>query len=296
MDEPGTILGLIENRSRIVMHRGVFAGLTDAGCDVVIGASKVPAVLGTAWLPEPSEPVVVWQVDGVLMVMAPVAGKPSSGVVTAITAGIVTLTTGKGDVSCPWSGATPTVGQTMRITWHGGPVALSVSKQPDVITPATPVIPSTTRQLVFPATDSGSYNISGGWAGNWWTREVHASDSEIGAWFYGTAIKDTIPAAATINRVQMFLPWAQAVGTQPALGAHPCPVKTGAPGTSSYSGIGYAGAGWYDLGTSYGDLLKAGGPSYGMGVAQSSPGAGYHVFSSVGSDAQSGSLIITATF
>jgi hypothetical protein len=287
-DETDVLLGLIGDKSKVSIQQGQFAKALPGGCLVNMGDSQVPALLGTSWLPEIGELVSVWVIDGKPVVMGPLATKPDRGTVKSVASNLVTLSTAFQDVTCPWSGSTPTVGQAMKLIWHGGPTAFPWSTQPSSGTAPTPGGGTQTHALAFAAIGSGSYN------GRWWTSLVRADDSDVGAWFYGTQIKDTIPSNAVITRVQIWLPWQSQTGAAPLLGAHPNPFQpAGAPGTSSFSSLPYAGTGWYDLATSYGDLLKAGGPSYGIGVA---PSSGLSIWSSLAQDGQSGKLVITCQY
>jgi hypothetical protein len=143
----------------------------------------------------------------------------------------------------------------------------------------------------FTAVDSGSYG-----SGRWWTNQVYASDSNLGAWFYGTKIADTIPSSATIQKVEIYVGQAtQISGAAPVFATHPYTSKPGgSPTLSPVAAVGIA-PGWVDLGgagISIGNVLRNSGGSFGVGVDH----GGYNIFPSLAQDGQSGALRITSVY
>src|SRR5690606_30652751 len=118
--------------------------------------------------------------------------------------------------------------------------------------------------------------------------EVRCSSGNIGAWFYGSTIADTIPDGAKISRVQLYVNefYNQFPSSLATIGLHALAAKAGAPSVSSPVTIS-AGSGWKDLPTSFGDALKTG-AKLGVGTAE----GGYHKFRPVSADADCGMLRI----
>lgn len=272
--------------------QATFVSASTTGCLVDISGNRVPATLGTSWLPEVNEVVWLWVIGDRFFIMGPAAIKPDQGVVQSVTSGLVTLTTSLGTtVICPYAGTTPSAGQSMKLLWHGGAFAMLMSTSPAGNTPPPAPAPSaTTHADEFPAIDAGSYG-----SGRWWTPQVYASDSNLGAWFYGSKISDTIPAAASIQKVELYVSPQQISGSAPNFAVHPYQTNPGvSPALSTVGAVG-VGPGWVDLGSvgvAIGNALKAGGGSFGVGLNH----GGYNIFSSLAQDGYSGRLRITSIY
>lgn len=291
MTADDVLLRLIAAKSKVRPLVGTFVSAAAAGCEVDVGGGRIPARFGSGYLPEVNEPVTVWVIDDdTAFVMGPTLTKPAQGTVTAVTAGLVTLSTDFGDVVAPYYGATPAAGQIMGLRWHGGPQALGVlSTSPAPPTPPDPPAPPAAGQHVdtFQAVDAGSFNRYG-----WQQAQVWASDSYEGAWFQGTKIADTIPSVAQMQKVEMFVSAQQIRFAPPNFALHPHPTKpAGAPAFGAPSAIPVA-PGWITLPLEWGDALKAGGGSFGVGVDH----GGYSIFRSLAQDGMSGAIRITSTY
>lgn len=273
--------------------QAVFVTADTTGTWVDIQGNRVPATLGTAFLPEVGEIVNLWVIDDRFLIMGPAAIKPESGTVQSVGGGFVTLQTSIGTtVTCPYDGgiSTPSAGQTMKLFWHGGAFAmLESTSPPPAAPPPAPVASATNHDQTFYAHDAGSYG-----SGRWWTPQVWASDSNVGAWFYGTQIADTIPATAAVSSIQVFVPGVtQISGSAPNFGVHAYTTKPGgAPTISSPTPVAIA-PGWVNLPVAtFANFLKNGGGAYGIGVAH----GGYNIFPDLAHDGASGAIRIISTY
>lgn len=272
------------------ISQATFVSASASGCVVDYPTSRIPAALGTSFVPEVGEVVWVWNIDDRYFVMGPASPKPSTGTVVSVDgAGLATLTTNLGTtVVSPYVGSAPSAGQVMKLLWHGGPFAMLMSTSPPANTPPDPpTTPVITHTDIFPALDAGSYG-----SGRWWTSQVWASDNNLGAWFYGTKIADTIPAAAVVQSIEIYASAAQISGSAPNFALHPYGSKPGgSPSFSSATAVGTSG-GWTPLPLAFGQSLRAGSSSAGVGVAH----GGYNIFNSLAADGMSGALRIVSTY
>lgn len=284
------LLKLIGEKTTLKSLVGTFVGATATGCTVDVGGGRIPARFGSGYLPEINEQVTVWTFDdGTAFVMGPSLTKPYRGTVQSVAAGLVTLSTDYGPVVAPYLGSTPTAGQLMALRWHGGPLAEGVlSTSPPLPTPPDPPSSSTSRHVnTFQALDAGSWNRYG-----WQQAQVWASDSYYGAWFYGSKIADTLPAGAVIASVEIYLSIASLFGSQPNFALHTYQSKPA--GQPAYgASVAFAPRpGWNTLPTAWGNALRSGGGSFGVGVNH----GGKNIFNSLAADGLSGALRITSTY
>ena len=290
IDETTQILKLISERSKVTTLAGTFVSASATGCTVDVGGGRIPAQFGTSYLPEINEAVWVWFIDGNPFMMGPTAAKAGQGTVVSIASGLATLTTDFGTVIVPYAATlTPTAGQVMKLSWQGGGFGVAVmSVQPvALVAPGAPGSGATTHTDTFTAIDSGSHQSSG-----WWTAKVYASDTNLSAWFYGSKISDTIPAAAVISSIQVYISAQQIQGSAPNFALHAYQTKPGgAPTLTGATATGIA-PGWITLPNSFATALKAGGGSSGVGVAH----GGYNILNSLATDGQSGALKIVSTY
>lgn len=284
------ILALIKAKTKVTTDVGTFVAATATGCTVDVGGGRIPARLGSSYLPEVNETVNVWTFDdGTTFVMGPTVGKAPTGTVTAVASSLVTLSTVFGDVTAPYIGSTPAAGQIMGLRWHGGPLALGVmSTSPAAPTPPDPPAESTSRHVdVFQALDAGSWNRFG-----WQQAQVWASDSYSGLWTYGSKIADTLPASADVAKVEIYLPVVSLYGNPPNFALHAYTKKpAGQPGYGTTVPLAVR-PGWNTLPKSWGNALRSGGGSFGVGVNH----GGKNIFRSLAQDGMSGALRITSTY
>lgn len=216
--------------------------------------------------------------------LGPAQPRSGVGTVTATGTPTLTVTTSAGSRQLPFiSTYSAVVSDTVLIDWaSGGVVVGKVTAAPSSsYTPAD--APMGSFSADFRADDSGSYQ-----SGSWWTSDVWCSDTNIGAWFYGSTIADTIPDAATITSVQVYVnEFYNAFPTSLAtVGLHALATKAGAPTVTSEVTVS-AGSGWKTLPAAFGDALKTG-VSRGVGTDH----GGYHKWRSRAADADSGLLRI----
>lgn len=147
-----------------------------------------------------------------------------------------------------------TVNDVVFIDWGSGGLIVGRINTP-VIPPEPPApVPAGTavRTELFDAIDSGSFQSGFGWR----TNDVWSSASNIGAWFYGSKIRDTIPDSAVILSASINLPLQQQLGSAP-FGRHSADYKPGGAlgiaATSTLSGK----SGEIDIPASLIDHLKA---------------------------------------
>jgi hypothetical protein len=290
VDVPDALLAaMAQGGAGIRVLQATFVSATATGCLVDIQGNRVPAVTATAFLPEVGEIVWLWAIDDRFFIIGPAATKPDQGTVQSAAGGYVTLTTSLGTtVTCPYEGAAPAAGQVMKLLWHGGPFAFLMSTSPTPVTPPPPpATGATTHQDTFNSVDAGSYGS------RWFTTQVWASDHNLGAWFYGTKISDTIPGSAAIQRVQLWVPpGSQISGSAPNFAIHSYTSKPGGPpAMTTVAAVGITG-GYIDLPVTFGNALKNGGGSYGVGLNH----GGYNILLSRDQDPASGQLVITSVY
>ncbi|GAA3330673.1 hypothetical protein HP467_07195 [Curtobacterium albidum] len=288
-DDVTLLLKLIAAKTTVRSLVGTFVSASATGCEVDVGNGRVPARFGTGYLPEVNETVNVLFIDDDVFVMGPTTTKAPRGTVVSVAASLVTLDTDYGPVTAPYGGDPPATGQVMALRWHGGPFAMGVaSTTPPAPVPPEPPAASTTPHVdTFQAIDAGSFNRYG-----WQQAQVWASDSYQGAWFYGTKIPDTIPASASIQKVEIYLSPTQIRFAPPNFALHAHPTKPGGAPTYGVEQAVGAAEGWLTLPTQWGDYLKAGGGSFGVGVDH----GGYSIFRSLSQDGMSGALRISSTY
>lgn len=265
----------------------IFRGLdTDRRALVEFSGGRVPAYV-LAGIPPLNESVWVQVQDGVAFMHGPVIPKPDEGGVVTAAGGTATVQTDIGDVIARYDNGLLLLdpGDVVHMVW--GPSGAWIDGVKVDYTPAPPPPPPTpapTRRTVeFGAIDSGSFQPGYGWR----TNEVWSSASNHGGWFYGSAIRDTIPDDAPISGAQIYLPPpVRLLGAMP-FGRHGADSKpTGAltfADTSTLPGT----SGWVNIPFSLIDHLKSnpGGLGFNYG--------GYNVWPGTQRDGQSGRLRVT---
>jgi len=293
--EATELLRQIGAKSKVTTFTGTFVSYDATGCVVDIGDGRIPAALGSGYLPETGEQVLVWFVDGAPYVMGPSTPRPHSGTVATVASGLVTVNTPVGVTDpLPYVGSAPAVGAAVRIIWgNGGGIVFTATPATGIPTPPPPPPVTTKRHTdTFNAIGAGTWNTGGGdSATSYFNSEVWASNTTIGFWFYGTKVPDTIPAGAKIERVQLYIAARQIFGGAPVFTTHN---RAGAPGISLSGGsaIGVSNYQWIDLPVSFGNALRRGGGAYGIGTRH----GGYNIFKSLAADGQSGALRITSVY
>lgn len=295
MLDDGAVLRLLAKKSRVTTYVGRYVGNEGMTALVDLGEERIHVPFLTSIVPEVNETVHIWSIDSSLFLVGTTAPKPGMGVVvTAVGENQVRVTTDFGDFVMPYGPPTepPASGDTVAVIWPG-PSCVKLSTSPDPVLPPPPPdggsgpTPQVHTQ-VFRAVDAGSTDRG---SARWWTDRPYASNSTFGAWFYGSQIKDTIPAGAEFISLEIYIAYQQRQGDAPRFALHDQRGKAGVPGFWGYTEWAPAGgdfrtppdpSGWFHA-------LKAGGDRWGVGLNQ----GGYNIFRSLAQDGQSGALKIT---
>lgn len=286
---------LLGGKSRVGMYSGSFVSYEDRAATVDLeGSDEYSRLAGirsaTPYLPVVGEQVWVQFIDGVPWMLGPTVIPPGDGTVFTVSPESVVVETDVGRVTATYTaGAALSSGQNVKLYWQGGPHvigALATTPPPTPVPPPPPEPVASRHVDVFTATDAGSWSQSYGWNQG----QVWASDSLLGAWFYGTKIKDTL-SAASIERVEMWVTLTQIRGSNPNFATHPHPSKPGgAPALTTVAALPVSSGTWLELPLSVGQFLATN--VGGVGVNH----GGYNKFRSLTEDPQSGALRITSTY
>jgi hypothetical protein len=264
---------------------------------VNLNGGAVPVLCVGGQFPAVGDSVMVLQIGTTFICLGAIP-KPAHGVVTAAAAGgrVAVRADDGATYSLNYNHLyTPAVNDHVKIDWDliggfvVGPLAAAPTGDPNIVIPVGPPQPedggTKNYQATFNPTDSGTWNGS-----SYFTTQVYCGDSTLGAYFYGTQIRDTIPDNAAITGVALYVD--ETTNYYPSslatFGTHGLPGKSGSPGTGNAVAIS-AGSGWKGLPTGFGDLLKTG-AAYGLATNH----GGYHIFSPKGVG-NSGALTITWT-
>lgn len=288
--EADAVLDALDGKSRVTVRRGTYVSLNSRMRAVVdLGTSRFEAEFTTGLIPEVGEVVDVLTVDEKVLLLGPTGAKPGQGTVTAVAAPYATVQMSTGTRVMPYVGTAPAVNDIVAVGWSEGPRCLgklSISPPP-VIPPPDPGPAVQLRSATFLVTDTGSTDRG---AARWWTDQPWASDSTFGAWFYGSQIKDTIPAGAEFVSLEFHVSRVQDSGAAPNFAVHNQQSKAGVPSygpsTAWDPGNGWQTppdpSGWFAS-------LKSGGSWQGIGLNQ----GGFNKFASRSQDGMSGALRIS---
>lgn len=286
-----------ERKSTVTPRKGRYVGNDGMLALVDLGDQRVPVQFATAWVPQINEPVWVDSIDGVLRLTGPTMPKPGVGVILTVTGTSCEVRTDFGDFRMPIapSSATPSSGDTVGISWSSQPWCALLVDVPDPEEPPEPPSAgaSEVKTAEFRAIDAGSTDRG---SPRWWQAQPWASNTTFGAWFYGSQIKDTIPAGATLvyenGQPQIFLfirKMQQNAGGTPRFALHnqftKGPVPAYQPFVEWNPPNGWQTPpdpeGWFSA-------LKAGGGAAGVGLNQ----GGWSQYASLAQDGMSGALLV----
>jgi hypothetical protein len=251
---------------------------------VDVGGGRIPADMA-GYIPDINETVWVLFLNGTALILGPSVPKAGKGTIVGPPSGnLVQVDTVVGRLTIPYAnGLTLSAGQVVKLgaANDGYFVYAIMSTSPAAPTPPpAPGGGGGTQTQIFMPTDAGSYGS------RWWTNQVYSSDSNIGAWFYGSQIADTIPDGATIQSIEINISIYSLSYQAPNFGVHGSASKPGgAVGLSLVTGVSIA-SGFIGLPTSFGDYLKAN--VGGVGINH----GGYAILNSLASDPASGALRI----
>lgn len=288
-NESDALFDQFGNAPRVALRRAVFGEVRGGAPWVDMGDSRFACDWGTGYVPAVGDTVQVLTVNERHLLL-PARALPGTGTVMTTTATMVKVQTIVGEFTLPFIGAAPSSGQTVGIQWsdiaHVTGVLSTSPKPPD---PVPDPGAGGVRSATFQTIDTGSTDRT---QVRWWTGQPRAGNSTFGAWFYGTQIADSIPAAAALISLEFFVSWQQRSGAAPRFALHNSPVKAGIPGFAAYTAWNPDG-GWQSLpqamAVEWFNGLKAGGPYRGVGLNQ----GGDNIFSSRAQDAMSGALRIS---
>lgn len=263
---------------------GVFVEAASGGQVLVdFGDGPVPILSAGLFEPLPGESVRVLRTSAGTVLLGPSLPRSSIGQVTATGSPALTVDTSSGSVQLPYiTSYSPTLNDVVLIDWASGGVVVGAVTAIPAGSYTPPPSSVTEFEVDFRAFDSGSYR-----SGSWWTSDVWVSSTNTGCFFY-KGIADTIPDAAEILSVQIYLVefYNEFPSSLAEFGLHNLASKVGAPSIDSAVDVA-AGTGFRSLPASFGDQLKSGARK-GVGASDD----GYHKFRSVASNAQSGMLRI----
>lgn len=295
LPDAAEIAALFTGLEDVVIRRGTFAGISTGFLALVdMGTSRFPCEFGADYIPVQNEAVQILSV-GSRHLMFPLGAKPKVGTVQTSSSGATSITvqTSIGVITTIYVGTRPTSGQRVLIEWsEDGPIAVGVLST----TPAPPPPPpdpgppgGQVSNVVFRAIDAGSTDRG---SPRWWTGNPYASDSTYGAFFYGSAIKGTIPASAQFVGLQIKINRIQDQGGAPNFALHDAGTKGPIPGFGASTAWDPPN-GWQTppggLDAAWFAALKAGGPYAGVGFNQ----GGFNIFANLAQDAESGALSIS---
>lgn len=281
-----------DRKSTVTPRVGRYVGNDGVFALVDLGDQRVPVRFGTPWVPQINEPVWVDSIDGVLRVAGPTLPKPGVGIVLTITGTQAVVQTDFGDFAMPVAPTDPmpSSGDTVGISWSSQPWCTLLIEVPDPPAPPPPPTPpgQEWQTTEFRAIDAGSTDRH---QARWWTGQPRAGNSTYGAWFYGTAIKDTIPAGAQFGGLEFYVSRVHDSGGAPRFTLHSDPFKAGVPAMGSVfewdppHGYQTPPAPWAEV--FFHDLI-GGGSRFGVGLNQ----GGNHIFANLAQDGMSGALRI----
>ncbi len=287
IDEASALFDGFGGAARVALRRAVFAEAVAGVAMVDMGDSRFACDFGSGYVPRPGETVQILSVDD-RHLLFPAKPLPGTGIVFTAGSGLVTVDTIAGRVQMPYIGTAPTSGDLVGISWSELPFCIGkLSVQPKAPDPIPDPGAGSVRSATFQVIDTGSTDRG---AARWWQDQPWASNTTFGAWFYGTQIRDTIPAAAAFVSLEFFVSWQRRQGDAPRFALHDQAVKGALPAFGGFAAwapdngwqVPPNAAGWFAA-------LKAGGPSLGVGLNQ----GGFNKFSSRAQNAMTGALRIS---
>ncbi len=286
--EAEKVLRELDERDPVRIRRAIFVEATSTGSAWVdMANSRFSCDFGAGYIPRAGETVFVLSM-GERHLMFPARPLPGTGVVVTVAAGIARVQTSIGEFAMPYIGAAPSSGNIVGISWSEQPFVIgALSIQPAAPQPIPDPGAGQVRSATFRAIDTGSTDRG---AVRWWQSQPWASNSTYGAWFYGTQIRDTIPAGAQFVSLEFFASWQQRQGDAPRFALHNGAAKTGIPSFGGYTAW-TPGNDWQTppMAAAWFAGLKAGGGMLGVGLNQ----GGFNKFSNLVQNSMSGALRIS---
>ena len=285
------IQALLDGKSKVRWYVGTFVGMVGRAATVDLAGGRITGMsTATPYRPQVNDTVWVVFTDRVPVMMGPTVMPSDSGTVVAVTPQDALVSTDMGEIRATYNvGVAISSGQNVKLMWSAGPHIVGVmSSMP---TPPTPPPPPAgdvpvTRVDIFTATQAGSFRDPYGWN----LDEVWAAPNVLGAWFYGTKIRDTL-AGAVVQKIELFATPTELAGSAPAFATHPhAGLPTDAPTLSNGTPVNVTSEQWVTLPLAFGQYLAAN--AGGIGVDH----GGFNKFRSLKQDPQSGALRITSIY
>lgn len=278
-----------DEQPRVAVRKATFVGVVDKFARVDMGDSRFICDFGPGYIPVVGETVRIWSV-GDQHLLFPAGPRPNVGTVMTVSTTAASVATSVGTFSMPFAGTAPKSGDRVGIVWsEDGPWCTSTlsSTPPPPEPPPDPGGGTTLRSATFRAIAAGSTDRG---QARWWQAQPWASNTTFGAWFYGSQIKDTIPAGAVLESMEIYINRVQDSGAAPNFTLHQSgwmqgvPIMSGALPWDPPNGWNFVpNAAWFT------ELSGAGSTWWGIGLNQ----GGFNKFASLAQDSMSGALRIT---
>jgi hypothetical protein len=273
---------------QIDVRQARFAEVKAGVAYVDMGDSRFVAEVGTGYVPQVGETVQILSI-GRRHLMLPARVLPGTGTVMTVSSGLAKVQTIAGEFTMPYVGTAPASGDRVGISWSEQPFVVGkLSVQPPGPDPIPDPGGGGTRSATFMVTDTGSTDRG---PARWWQSQPWASSSTFGCWFYGTQIRDTIPAAAQLVSLEFYVDVRKVnAGGTPRFALHNLASKSGLPSMQPYTQWA-PGGGWQTppMDGEWFAGLKAGGSALGVGLNQ----GGWTQYASRAENAMSGALRIS---
>lgn len=217
--------------------------------------------------PFPGQAVWVGFLGGQPICLGMVPNAATGTTVGDATSGRVTVAADDGrEYIVPYMGEPPIASSRVMLHWAANGVVLGVSSADETgTTPDVPVTPGGgSGARSFFATDSATWR-SGGWSDNTFS----VSDTRSGFYWYGTQVRDSVPAGATVTGFGIQVAANQAPSSNVTLTLHADGGRAGAPPSALDTFVVSQGSGYKQLPLAWGTAMKSG-TAFGIGSVQAS--------------------------
>lgn len=278
-----------DDQPRVAVRKATFVGVVNKAAQVDMGDSRFLCDFGGGYIPVVGEAVRIWSI-GDQHFLFPAGPRPAVGTVLTVAGLTVSVSTSVGTVTAAYAGTAPTSGDRVGIVWSedGAWCSQKLSSTPPPPEPVPdPGGGPKVRSATFKAIDTGSHNLG---SSNYWQAQPWAGNTVLGGWFYGTQIRDTIPAGAVFQSLEFYVDRPQDQGGAPNFGLHGYAGKTGQLSFQNVTAWD-PGSGWQTPpnASTWFNALKAGGGRLGVGLQH----GGFNKFSSRAQNSMTGALRIS---
>lgn len=270
-----------------------FVEMTDDNLAVVnVGTNSLELPCDGFYPPRAGMTVRVQNTAGKLVVTGPAVTRNNIGTVLAVSGNgeFLTVQSDGQQYRLPYfdSIVDPKAGDLVQIDWVSeqvtGRLATEQEDPPEEEKPKPKPKPGPTRfsGLLVRATASGRFQTGKSWGNDPW-----GSSNNRGLWVYGNRVRDALKGA-TINKVEIYLPLIQQVGSA-TWGLANYRALPGFPPTITSLQPMPSRSGWVTIPSSWYSYIQQG---YGLGVGEVS---GYNRWRGTASDSLSGALRFAGT-